>query len=100
MELIKIGPVRVPGSPRILLVAACSVAVRPRLWGISLIMAWRLGARRWWRRAPFLPLPDDKFLRFRLVTMYGGNGTPEVENVGADVVAWLDWCRTWKSASS
>lgn len=90
---------RVLGAPRVVLPVVCAVAVRPRLWGISMVMLWRMAARRWWRRAPFLPVPDEKFLRFRLVTMYGGNGSPEYDRVGTDVVAWLDWCRTWKSLS-
>ena len=91
---------RVPGAPRLFLIAVSAVALRPRLWGISMTTAWRMAANRWWRRAPFLPLPDDKFLQFRLVTMYGGNGTPEPERIATDLVAWLDWCRTWRSTSS
>jgi len=91
--------VRVQGAPRLVLPVVCAVIVRPRLWGISMVMLWRMASRRWWRRAPFLPVPDEKFLRFRLVTMYGGNGAPESDRIGADVVAWLDWCRTWKSLS-
>ena len=32
---------------------------------------WRLRARRWWRRAPFLPLPGESYWHFRLITATG-----------------------------
>jgi hypothetical protein len=43
----------------------------------------------WWRRPPFLPLPDRDYVRFRLQTAYGPSGTP----TGDDLVAYLNWCR-------
>jgi hypothetical protein len=43
----------------------------------------------WWRRPPFLPLPDPDYVRFRLQTAYGSTGTP----AGDDLVAYLSWCR-------
>ena len=46
----------------------------------------------WWRRVPFLPLPDAAYLRFRMQTAYGGDGgSPSAE----DVVTYLRWCRQW-----
>ena len=44
---------------------------------------------RWWRRAPFLPIPDADYLRFRLETQYGTGGAPDPD----DVVVYLRWCR-------
>ena len=32
---------------------------------------WRLRRRRWWRRAPFLPVPDSAYWSFRMKTAFG-----------------------------
>ncbi len=42
-----------------------------------------LAPQGWWRRRPFLPLPDDAYWRFRLETSSGGDGTtlPSPEEV-------------------
>lgn len=55
----------------------------------------------WWRRAPYLPLPSPAYLRFRLVTAYGADGTPTAadgrdaaEVTGEDLVTYLSWCRS------
>jgi len=77
-----------------------AVAIRPRLWPVSLVTMWRMTPNRWWVRAPHVPVPDSHFLRFRLITMYGGDGSADPARIGADVVAWLDWCRSWKSTTS
>jgi hypothetical protein len=50
----------------------------------------RLAAPGWWRRRPFLPIPDAAYLRFRLQTQYGDvDHDPEPD----DVIAYLVWCR-------
>jgi len=72
------------------LTVAVAVAVRPWLWPVALRQAFRLARRGWWRRPPFLPLPDPAYLRFRLETQYGD---PEHRAEPADVVAYLRWCR-------
>jgi hypothetical protein len=78
------------------------VMKRPDLWVTALRQARLLAPRRWWRSAPFLPLPDGDYLRFRMVSMYGGDGR-ESDSGGAmeprDVVAWLEWCRRWATAT-
>ena len=61
---------------------------RPSLWGTALVQTLRLAAPGWWRRAPFLPLPDPDYLRFRLETQYGSDQEP----VPADVITYLHWC--------
>jgi hypothetical protein len=47
----------------------------------------------WWRRAPFLPIPNADYVRFRLETAYGN---PAVGRVvaprPADLIAYLEWC--------
>jgi hypothetical protein len=65
------------------------VVRRPDLWRVALRQAWRLAPARWWRRPPFLPLPDHDYVRFRLETMYGRGHRA----AGRDLVTWLEWCR-------
>lgn len=48
----------------------------------------------WWRRPPYLPLPDRAYLRFRLETQYGEGGAPRP----GDLVTYLDWCRAEERA--
>jgi hypothetical protein len=45
--------------------------VRPRLAWDLLSAAWAFRRRRWWTVAPFLPLPDRPYLRWRMYTAYG-----------------------------
>lgn len=72
--------------------AALAVLRRPSLWGVALAQALRLARPGWWRRAPFLPVPDEAYLRFRLETQYGSDHEPEPD----DVVTYLHWCRTFR----
>lgn len=70
--------------------AAGAVAGRPRLWITAVVQFRRLLPDGWWRRRPFLPVPDPAMLRFRLTTQYGDpEHRPEVD----DLVAWLWWCK-------
>jgi hypothetical protein len=69
--------------------AATALARRPGLW----LTALRLAPPGWWRRRPFLPVPDATYLAFRLQTMYGDPGhQPEP----GDVVTYLEWCRGYR----
>ena len=70
--------------------AVLAVAVRPRLWPTAVRQVFVLAAPGWWRRRPFLPLPDPGYLRFRLQTAYGD---PDRAPDPKDVVAYLRWCR-------
>lgn len=73
--------------------AAAVVAARPWLWATGVRQMRRLVPARWWRRAPYLPLPDPAYLRFRMVTQYGDiSHRPEP----ADVLNYLRWCRDWQ----
>jgi hypothetical protein len=45
--------------------------VRPRLLAILLATGWRFRRRGWYRRPPFLPLPPDDYMRWRMHTAYG-----------------------------
>lgn len=64
----------------------------PSLWSTAVIQLGRLAPRGWWRRTPFLPLPDAAYLRFRLQTQYGD---PDREPAAADLVSYLRWCRRY-----
>jgi hypothetical protein len=68
---------------------AGAVAVRPTLWSTAARQARRLAPARWWRAAPFLPVPAAAWLRFRSETQYGAEGRLEP----GDVVVWLEWAR-------
>jgi hypothetical protein len=72
--------------------AGVAVARRPGLWPTAVAQAVRLARPRWWKRPPFLPVPDPEYVRFRLQTAYGSQGTP----AAGDLVAYLKWCRDFK----
>lgn len=80
-------PVRLPVR------AVLAVLIRPQLWPTAVRVAFHLAPSGWWRSAPFLPLPDPAYLRFRMVTAYGGDGSTPAED--ADLVTYLRWCRNW-----
>ena len=75
---------------------AAAVAARPRLWPTAIVQLRRLAAPGWWRRRPFLPLPDRDYLRFRLLTAYGD---PDRDAAPDDVVTYLRWCRRVRLSS-
>ncbi|MGH9247512.1 MAG: hypothetical protein ACRD29_25005 [Acidimicrobiales bacterium] len=66
------------------------MAARPSLWAVGVRQAMRLSPDGWWRRRPYLPVPDRDYLRFRVQTQYGdADHDPEPE----DLLAYLRWCR-------
>jgi hypothetical protein len=74
--------------------AAGALAREPGLWPTALGQVGRLARPGWWRRAPFLPVPDPVYVRFRLDTQYGHAGHPDP----GDLVVYLRWCRSDPSA--
>ena len=79
----------VPGGVRTI----GAVARRPRLWPTAVRQTLRLAPHRWWRRPPFLPIPDRRYLAFRLQTQYGD--ARHAAEPG-DVISYLEWCREWQ----
>lgn len=75
---------------------ALAVLAKPPLVPTAIAQVFRLARRAWWRRPPFLPVPDREYLRFRLQTAYGGEPPPERPEV-ADVLTYLHWCRDFPS---
>lgn len=63
----------------------------PRLALDLLKAGWAFRRRDWWRSAPFLPVPDAAYLRWRMYTAYGHEeAVPPLE----DVVRFARWRRT------
>ncbi|MBI4410474.1 MAG: hypothetical protein HY561_12245 [Gemmatimonadetes bacterium] len=60
----------------------------PRVLGPLVRAGWRFRARGWYRRPPFLPLPPDDYLAWRLHTAYGNaEATPSA----AELRRYLRW---------
>jgi hypothetical protein len=57
--------------------------------GIALArVGWRFRSRDWYRRAPFLPLPDRTYVRWRMHTAYGrDDAVPSAD----DIVRYARW---------
>lgn len=80
------------GWGRLVIVLALRAIVRPRLARDLLTACWTFRSRGWFRRPPFLPLPDGAYLRWRLYTVYGDeHAVPPIE----DVVRFVRWRRTF-----
>ena len=82
---------RYPGSwPVLSLKLALRSVINPRL-AIDLVRTgWAFRHRRWWARFPWLPLPDQAYLRWRMYTAYGDEAAvPPAE----DVVRFARWRR-------
>ena len=89
--------------------AVLAVLRRPDLWWTGVRQAQVLAPDGWWRRPPHLPLPDPAYLRFRMVTAHGGDGSArggdgsarggdgtgvDAREVGRELVTYLEWCRS------
>jgi len=65
--------------------------VNPRLALDLLRTAWAFRRLRWWARAPFLPVPDLPYLRWRMYTSYADErAVPPAD----DVIRFARWRRT------
>lgn len=49
---------------------------------------WRLRSKRWWRTAPFLPLPPKAYWEFRMVTLGGTKGFQATPSELVDAAKW------------
>ena len=76
--------------PSLIVRLAARAAVNPRLAADLVRTAWAFRRRRWWARAPFLPLPDRTYLEWRMYTAYASErAVPPVE----DVIRFARWRR-------
>ncbi len=64
--------------------------VNPRLAADLVKAAWAFRRRRWWARAPFLPLPDREYLRWRMYTAYADEAAVPPPD---DVIRFARWRR-------
>jgi hypothetical protein len=65
--------------------------VSPTLAVALVSAAWAFRRREWWRRPPFLPLPDRTYLRWRMYTAYGHEDAVPPRD---DVIRFARWRRT------
>ena len=70
------------------LLTALAVLKRPRLWRTAVGASLAFARPGWWRRTPFLPIPDGELIRWRTATAYGRDDT---DLATEDVVAYLEW---------
>ncbi|HEY1951809.1 MAG TPA: hypothetical protein VGG76_03295 [Gemmatimonadaceae bacterium] len=76
---------------RLALQLAVRAIRRPRLAADLLRISWRFRSRTWYRRFPFLPVPDSTYLRWRMYTAYGDyNALP----TASDVERYARWVAT------
>jgi len=68
-----------------------AVAVRPWLWVTAVGAMFALAPRLWWKRRPYLPIPDREVVGWRKATAYGSSST---NMTAEDVVSYLTWRRT------
>lgn len=61
---------------------------RPSTAAALLGVAWRFRRRGWFRRFPFLPVPDREYVRWRMLTAYGD---PDTIPPAADVIRYARW---------
>jgi len=75
-----VSALRTPGLARF-------VAARPSR-ALTLARAgWRLRRAHWWRHAPFVPVPDERYWEFRRATAFGSQGSPTPRDL-LDAAEW------------
>lgn len=60
----------------------------PRTASALLRVGWRFRARGWYRRFPYLPLPEKTYLRWRMYTAYGN---ADIVPPADDIVRYARW---------
>lgn len=72
-----------------------AVLLRPRLWLEAVRAVVDLAPLGWWRRPPFVPRLEPKYLAWRVTTAYGDENSPIAV---ADAVAYLEWRKRQRSS--
>lgn len=73
---------------RLIMALSARAVVNPSLAMDLLRAAWHFRHRHWYRRFPFLPLPAESYMRWRMYTAYGDEAAvPPAE----DVIAFARW---------
>lgn len=69
---------------------AWHAVVHPSLARDLLRVAWRFRPRDWYKRPPFLPLPDPTYVAWRMYTAYGDrHAVPPLD----DIERYARWTR-------
>lgn len=72
------------------LALAARALVNPRVAWDLVTLVWTMRRRRWYRTAPFLPVPPAEYVRWRLYTAYGDeHAVPPMR----DVLRFARWRR-------
>ena len=64
------------------------IARRPVLALELMRVSWRFRRLAWWRRFPFLPIPAEEYVRWRMYTAYGDENA---EPPAADLDRYARW---------
>jgi hypothetical protein len=64
--------------------------INPRLAIDLLRTAWAFRRLGWWRKPPFVPVPDPEYLRWRMYTAYGDD---DAVPPARDVIGFARWRR-------
>lgn len=65
-----------------------AVVIRPWLWATAIGALFGFARIGWWRRPPFLPIPDRSVLEWRVTTAFG---QPNMALATDDVLSYLRW---------
>lgn len=76
------------GSGDVLAFGLRVVSRRPALWWPALRALVAFAPTGWWRRPPFLPVPDARYWRFRMETAYGDELSTPGANELVDALRW------------
>lgn len=67
-----------------------AVGRRPHLWAEGVRTLVAMAPRGWWRKPPFLPVPDAEYAAWRVATARGEAGANITEE---ELVSYLEWRR-------
>jgi hypothetical protein len=88
-SLLRVLP-KTASMPRLGAAHVFVLARHPELWLTAARVVVTLAPAGWWRRWPFLPIPDSAYLAFRLETL---SGRVDALPAPSELVAYLEWCR-------
>jgi hypothetical protein len=71
---------------------------RPRLILPLLSAGWRFRRRGWYRIPPFLPIPTQAYINWRMYTAYGPAGRPSPDEL-ARYLRWTRWMNSTRKRS-
>jgi len=74
--------------PRLILALTAKSILNPATGMALLRVGWRFRRRGWLTSAPFLPLPDRAYLRWRMYTAYGDE---QFVPPASDVIRYARW---------